>query len=371
MRYFFSPLRFVLQSTLLAVLALAVSSSFGQEDLTQRYAAIRADWDGLNAKLDGLAEQYESASAEQRQAIRTQYAELAERANSLLSTLREASIAAYRQAPNQDPELSRLLLGMIANDVRNDQYEEAAGLAQLLIDNKCQEKGLYGLAGVAAYCRDDFVRAEQYLNVARQANTLERDGMQYATDVALAKKLMAEELQIREAEAKADNLPRVLLKTTKGDIVIELYENEAPQTVANFISLVEKGFYNGLTFHRVLPGFMAQGGCPDGTGTGGPGYNIYCECHAPNHRKHFRGTLSMAHAGRDTGGSQFFLTFRRTSHLDGRHTVFGRVIQGVELLDDLQRIDPQSPGPKPKPDQIIEAKVLRKRDHPYVPTKVQ
>jgi cyclophilin family peptidyl-prolyl cis-trans isomerase len=114
---------------------------------------------------------------------------------------------------------------------------------------------------------------------------------------------------------------------------------------------------------------MAQGGCPTGTGSGGPGYNIYCECHEKNHRKHFRGTLSMAHAGRDTGGSQFFITFRRTSHLDGQHTVFGRVIEGVEVLAELQRRDPDE-RVKPEPDKIIEAKVVRKRDHEYEPTKV-
>jgi len=138
--------------------------------------------------------------------------------------------------------------------------------------------------------------------------------------------------------------------------------------VANFISLVEKGFYNGTPFHRVLPQFMAQGGDPTGTGGGGPGYTIPCECHQPNARVHFRGSLSMAHAGRDTGGSQFFLTFRPTHHLDGQHTVFGRVIKGFDVLAKLQRRDPERPE-GPEPDKIVEAKVLRKRNHPYEPKK--
>ncbi|OHB73277.1 MAG: hypothetical protein A2V70_20170 [Planctomycetes bacterium RBG_13_63_9] len=172
-----------------------------------------------------------------------------------------------------------------------------------------------------------------------------------------------------EAEAKADDLPRVLLKTNKGDIEIELFENEAPNTVANFVSLVDGGFYDGLTFHRVLPGFMAQAGCPQGNGHGGPGYLIPCECYEPNHRLHFRGSLSMAHAGKDTGGSQFFLTFLPTSHLDGRHTVFGRVVKGLDVLHKIQRRDPEELG-APDPDKIIEAKVLRKREHAYEPKKV-
>jgi cyclophilin family peptidyl-prolyl cis-trans isomerase len=135
---------------------------------------------------------------------------------------------------------------------------------------------------------------------------------------------------------------------------------------------VEKGFYDGLTFHRVLPGFMAQGGCPQGNGQGGPGYNIYCECDRDDARMHFRGTLSMAHAGRNTGGSQFFLTFLPTPWLNKKHTVFGRVIEGFDVLERLQRRDPDASGPIPEPDKIIKAEVLRKRpDHQYVPTKVE
>ena len=165
----------------------------------------------------------------------------------------------------------------------------------------------------------------------------------------------------------AEERPLVLMRTTKGDVVIELFEDQAPNTVANFVYLVEKGFYNGLKFHRVLDGFMAQGGCPKGDGTGGPGYAIACECYRPDYVHHQRGSLSMAHAGRDTGGSQFFLTFKATSFLDGKHTVFGQVVQGMEIVDKFQRIDPEKPNPYVQPDKIIEARVLRKRNHPYVP----
>ena len=185
------------------------------------------------------------------------------------------------------------------------------------------------------------------------------------------KKAWAKEQEIRAKEAKANDLPRVKLKTDKGDIVVELFENEAPIATANFISLVEKGFYDGLGFHRVLKGFMAQGGCPDGTGAGGPGYNIPCECYKPEARKHFRGSLSMAHAGRDTGGSQFFLTFVPTTFLDGRHTAFGRVIEGIDVLANIRERDPSNPKAMlPPPDKIIKAEVIRKRDHEYKPTKV-
>jgi peptidyl-prolyl cis-trans isomerase B (cyclophilin B) len=114
------------------------------------------------------------------------------------------------------------------------------------------------------------------------------------------------------------------ISTSKGDIWLKLFPEEAPNTVANFAHLATTGFYNNLNFHRVIPGFMAQGGCPHGTGTGGPDWAIPCET-KKNTTKHRKGALSMAHAGRDTGGSQFFITFVATPHLDGVHTVFGAI----------------------------------------------
>lgn len=128
-----------------------------------------------------------------------------------------------------------------------------------------------------------------------------------------------------------------IIKTNKGDMTIELYEKETPITVENFVKLAKKGFYDGLTWHRVLPDFVIQGGCPIGNGTGGPGYSINCETDAEN-QYHDRGVLSMAHAGKNTGGSQFFVCHSRnnTSHLDGVHTCFGKVIEGLEVIDEIR-----------------------------------
>ena len=114
-------------------------------------------------------------------------------------------------------------------------------------------------------------------------------------------------------------------------IEFELYPDVAPGTVANFEKLANEGFYNGLTFHRVIPGFVSQGGCPHGTGTGGPGYTIKCETEGNPH-KHVAGSLSMAHAGRDTGGSQFFIVHEPQPHLNGVHTVFGKVTSGLDTV---------------------------------------
>lgn len=128
--------------------------------------------------------------------------------------------------------------------------------------------------------------------------------------------------------------------TAKGTMKVSFFEKDAPGTVQNFTDLAKKGYYDGLTFHRVIPNFVIQGGCPKGDGTGGPGYKIKCELTGEN-QYHDRGVLSMAHAGRDTGGSQFFICHSRanTAHLDRNHTVFGKVTEGLEVIDEIRAGD--------------------------------
>lgn len=130
------------------------------------------------------------------------------------------------------------------------------------------------------------------------------------------------------------------IHTEKGLMKVEFYEKDAPNTVKNFVDLSKKGYYDGLTFHRVIPNFVIQGGCPNGIGNGGPGYSIDCELDGDN-QYHDRGVLSMAHAGRNTGGSQFFICHSRdnTAHLDRNHTCFGKVVEGVDIVDDIRQGD--------------------------------
>ncbi len=179
--------------------------------------------------------------------------------------------------------------------------------------------------------------------------------------------LWDQEQQVRSVEAAVGDLPRVEIITVKGPIVVELFENEAPNTVANFIALAESGFYNGTTFHRVLPNFMSQGGDPNSKpgatgakGTGNPGYHIADEHDLEGARSHFTGTLAMANNGQpNTGGCQFYITHEPTPHLNGKHTVFGRTVEGLDIARSLD------------PDDLIETvTVLRKRDHEYKPTKL-
>src|SRR5688572_7957831 len=335
-----------------------------------QFQAAYGEWNALEKRLTDTQTEYEKAPPAARAEIKKQYEQLVEQSSELLSKLGTAAEAAYAAAPNKDATVLRTLVGIMGFHYRRDDHEAALKIGKMLDESNCPEAGAYSIAGAAAYSSDDFATAEKYLLRADKASKLDSQGKDLLAELPAQKMAWAKEQAIREKEAKADDLPRVKIETNKGDILVELYENQAPQAVGNFVSLVEKKFYDGLSFHRVLPGFMAQGGDPTGSGSGGPGYQIYCECEQENARKHFRGTLSMAHAGKDTGGSQFFLTFRPTTHLNGRHTAFGRVIEGHDVLAKLQRRDPNSANP-PAPDKIVKAEVVRKRDHAYEPTKVK
>jgi len=335
------------------------------------FAKIFAEWKTLLGDLRDLRDEYRKAASEKRPEIETRYNGLIEKGQALQPKVLDAAEAAYREDPKSAAEAEEFLMGTLFFRCQTENYEEALQVAKILNDNHCGDPGVHGWAGVAAFCTGDFATAEKELKLAADAQVFDKMGGEFSqlgpmmlSEIPYYKQASEKEEKLRAAEAKADDLPRVLLKTSKGDIEMELFENEAPNAVANFISLVEKGFYNGTPFHRVLPMFMAQGGDPTGTGGGGPGYTIACECYRPDARVHFRGSMSMAHAGRDTGGSQFFLTFRPTHHLDGKHTVFGRVLKGMDVLAKLQRRDPEKPE-GPQPDKILEAKVLRKRNHPY------
>ena len=147
-------------------------------------------------------------------------------------------------------------------------------------------------------------------------------------------------IKSKSGDYAKNQMKKAIISTEKGAMKVEFFEKDAPNTVKNFIDLTEKGFYNGLTFHRVIPDFVIQGGCPNGTGAGGPGYSINCELDGDN-QYHDRGVLSMAHAGRNTGGSQFFICHSRTNtaHLDRRHTCFGKVVEGLEVIDLIRQGD--------------------------------
>jgi cyclophilin family peptidyl-prolyl cis-trans isomerase len=312
------------------------------EPLPTDYEGLLAKWEQIRTSLVDLRTRFEAASELlEKDSIRVEYTSLLTRASNVIDRLRDVSLGGLT-AENLDPAKLKTLLGIMLNDANEGADDRVLATAETLI-----------ALGVPA---DKF----------EQAARIER--------LSIPAREMFEEILIRQREFRADDLPRAKITTNRGVIEFELYENEAPNTVANFITLAKAGFYNGLKFHRVLEGFMAQGGDPNGDGTGGPGYTIPCECVTPEARRHFTGVLSMAKApARDSGGSQFFITFSRNDsvrNLDGQHTVFGRVIAGQEVLDKLTRTHESTQfGEQPieaaVADTIATIEIVRDRGHEY------
>jgi cyclophilin family peptidyl-prolyl cis-trans isomerase len=254
----------------------------------------------------------------------------------------------------------------------NSKFDPSGALeiALLMTNNGLDAPQISYLAFRASYAIHDFVQADSLL--AKIEATGFKLSPQIREQLDATRTKWEREMMIRRLEEAADDLPRVLFETTAGNFVVELFENQAPKTVGNFISLVEKRFYDDLTFHLVKPGQLAQTGCPIGDGTGDAGYKIPDETAVEEPRDHFAGTVSMANTGKDTGGSQFFIAHQPNVNLDGRFTAFGVVIEGLENVYSLKRVDKTSfSDAAVEPSKIIRATVLRKRDHEYTPTRIQ
>lgn len=335
----------------------------------------------IEKRLEEMQASFRAAKPEEQQKLQMEALKLIDEIKAQFRNLGRAIPAIYAEKvraeggaaqaapgqpnPSKTHELAEQALGLAYSENR---YAEAAQIADALLAVDPKDAVALNIGGGSQFATHHFTTAVEMLERAKQDQLLIPDlGGNYLDTAKSYVKYWETEQALRAKEDAATGeaqLPRVKLHTSRGDIVVELFEDQAPNTVANFISLVEKGYYNGSPFHRVIENFMAQGGTPGNntTGAAGPGYTIACECYRPDARRHFAGTLSMAHAGKDTGGSQFFITHLPTAHLDREirpesvHTVFGRVIEGMDVVAAIQQ-----------GDQIVTAEVLRKRNHPYVP----
>ena len=317
----------------------------------------------LVGELTVLQAEYQQPDAD-KTAVENKFNATRDQARIAALTLERTATAAVLSNP-ENTEACAVVRDVLKSAMQADDPRTVVSLTATLHEVDKADEEILLTGATAAMITSEIELAEKFLKAAEVAGVDESKvaGLQKAIERERLK--VEAEMAIRATEKEVDDLPQVKIETTNGTIIVELFENEAPNTVANFVSLVESHFYDGTPFHRVIPGFMAQGGDPTGTGTSGPGYTIACECDVPDARKHFLGSLSMAHAGKDTGGSQFFLTFAPTEHLDGRHTVFGRVIEGFEILPKITRTEgPQAGSSR---DKILKAEIIRKRDHEYKP----
>ena len=346
-----------------------------QSEARLEYESVFSEWKTLLEQMRLTRVKAANAEKQELPDLQKEYDQQIEQGEAMIPRLRDAAIAAYLDAPNEDNQITRWLSTIASDFVQHDRFAEAKPALDALVEGETTDPTVYNNAGIVAFVLNDFDTAATLLEKAEAMGALTELSVGFKYEIDNYKEYWTREKKLREEAADAkgqDRLPQVKITTSQGEILVELFENEAPETVGNFIHLAERGFYDGRAFHRVIGNFMVQGGCPKGDGTGGPGYSIYCECVNNNHRKHFAGSLSMAHGGRDTGGSQFFMTLVPTPHLNGLHTVFGRIIEGFDVLAKIQRRDPTKPADLAKtPDKIESVEVLFKRDHEYKPNKTQ
>ena len=289
---------------------------------------------------------------------------------------KQSAVDAYLEDPNSNKLVNSQLLTIIKQSLSPTkewhQFDPstAAEIAHTVLANGVNTAEMKFLAFRADVALHNFARAEKLLNEIRQTNEVNPEIIQNFEQL---QSKWNREFEIRREETANDNLPRIKLETSEGEFIIELFEDHAPQTVANFVSLVESQFFDGQIFHLVVPGKFAQAGCPDGNGRGGPGYQIYSEANLENARHHFSGTVCMSHPEglEDAGDSKFFILHQPDVGLDGKYTVFGRVIQGMDVVNKLKECDKASLVPDDRESSSIKAAtVIRKRDHAYIPTKV-
>lgn len=351
----------------------AASPDAAEEPLA-RFEQVRDEWSSFSQELDKALFRMNQLRANRAAPERLQqaihiYDDVLERGAEVMTRLIDATLEAYRDDPD-NAEAQRLLEVLADTCLASDRYEDAARMARALVDQGVEGPEPYRWLGLASLELMQLDLAEEcFRRVESRGGTDEK--IQAAWDrLERMREPWAKEQAVREAEAAADNLPRVLLRTTRGDIVVELYEDQAPNTVAQFISLVEDQFYNGLEFFRVETHFAAVTGCPANNGTRGSGFQILNEFDREDRRMAVRGTLSMVDQhGQGTLGSQFFIALSNFGALDAvaKNTVFGRVIEGMEVVEALRRVNPSTTDAEFMRDRIESAEVLRKRNHAYQP----
>jgi len=332
------------------------------------FETLHAQWTKFSLELDKARYRVNNCPPEQKNEAVLAYDTLLEQGNELLRQFSDAAVAAFEADPS-NAEAERYLTIMIEHTLTADRYESVLRMAQAVIEHGEPDAKLYEQAAVAAFELGELDDAEKYFAEGAKLGELTDEAKARRDTIPEWREKLTREMKLREAEAAADNLPRVTITTTKGDIVLELYEDQAPNTVANFISLAERKFYNGLEFYRVQNNFAAVAGCPLNRGTGGPGYEIVCETDRDDRRTAMRGTISMVNAGRGRCGSPFFIALASSgvNHSEGSNPVFGRVISGMDVVERLRRVDPDTTSKDFGRDRILDTRVDRRREHEYAP----
>lgn len=369
--------------------AVAQEASVGEAaedplDIEAEQAAYRAaveEWKDTIAKMQEAALRFHNGTQETEQKYLTQYRELSEQGRDQFDRAVRAATRLLANDPKPDSEYANFLLAATRYRFDRDWYELTGEAAEALMAAGVEERRLPEIAGVSFWATNRFERVAEHLQKAIETGFIDPKHRQLLQSVNPYQTLWERERQFREEARERDDLPQVRITTTRGDLVVELFEDQAPNTVANFITLVEQGFYEGLTFHQVIPSQIAMTGDSTGDASGNAGYRIADESDREDARATFRGSLVMAKLADprsstgqtlpNSASSQFFFTFMPLPWVNREHTVFGRVIEGIGTLAAITRVDPttkkEEAEPEGTPDRILNMEVIRKRSHEYQP----
>jgi len=349
-----------------------------QDVAIKNFIAAREKWSKRLLEMKSLGIRFANDEDRSPEA-KKRYGEVRDAARTLMNETFQKAIELYRLRQG-DFETGSMLATTLEYRESFGLYEDSLVAAVLLLESDLTFPFLYLIAARSAFLDGKNDRVMGYYKSFVELNgaeKLERVDNMIGGYLDTYPALWAREVEIRDAEAKADDLPRVLLQTSRGPVTLELFENQAPNTVANFIKLVEDGFYDGADFYQVVDDFLAMGGDPVGDGTGTSGRFIPDENTHPDARGFFRGSIAMAVMPdpRDkqkhipnTGSSQFAIALMPILRVDETKTIFGRVIEGMDVVATFRRIDPTEKKEKSvqlPPDRIETARVIRKRDHEY------
>jgi cyclophilin family peptidyl-prolyl cis-trans isomerase len=325
-------------------------------------------------KMREVVVRFNTGTAAEEEKWKQRWKDLMVEGRPLFQDMLLAAAAEFEADPQERRNIASWLFKVVNQNVEDDRFEGMLPIIDTLLEDRPQSEDLLRFQGMTAVALNRYDVARESLEALAKIQEGREELTQLRESLDESEVRWNEELEIRKQEAAGEPLPRVLIRTTKGDMEVELYENQAPDTVGNFIYLVESGFYDHQPFHSGKQHFLIQGGGDDILK---PDYTIYGEMDRPDARRFYRGTLGMALSGHpDSAYSQFFIALMPNNELDDEFTAFGRIVKGMEVIANLNKIDPkaekkENPTPADEPDEILEIRVLNKRDHEYKPNKVE
>lgn len=361
------------------------AADFDNDAEFKKFEELMAEWRGTVAEMRAAMLSFHNGTPEEGPKHLQRYRELEDLGRKQFDATFLQAMRLLEKAPRDNFLAAQYLLIAVHYRFERDWYENTGEAAELLMRVQAKDEALEEIAGVSFFATGQLEKARPHLQKARELGKIKDYNYPLLEEIEFVKPLWEREQEARLAEQAKDDLPRVRLLTTRGEIIVELFEDKVPNTVANFIALAEDGYLDDLPFYQVVPGRIALIGDNSGDGAGNIEFGLADEDVGPDSRPMWRGSLAMAKLPDvrtpngvetipNTASAQFFIAFQPLSQVHEQHTVFGRIIEGIAAFSSINRHDAGKKGDDAEmqlpPDRILSAEVIRRRDHPYKPERI-